>query len=51
MKSDHGGACAIQTNQCILIGTFDSKVNPKQCIGNCNQDVAKLAKGLKDAGY
>lgn len=51
MKSDNGGACAIKTAQCILVGTYDSKKNTKQCAGNCNNDVAKLAKGLRDAGY
>ena len=51
MKSDDGGACAIKTNQCILIGTYNSKTHKGQCAGNCNNDVAKLAKGLRDAGY
>lgn len=51
MKSDDGGACAIKTTQCILIGTYNSKANKKQCAGNCNQDVAKLAAALKSSGY
>lgn len=51
MKSEVGGATAIKTAQTILIGTYDSKKNSKQCQGNCNQDVARLAKALRDAGY
>ena len=51
MKSDEGGCCAIKTTQCILIGEYNSKKNSKHCAGNCNQDVAKLAKALREAGY
>jgi hypothetical protein len=51
MKSDEGGATAIKTAQTILVGTYNSKKNNKQCQGNCNQDVARLAKALRDAGY
>lgn len=51
LKSEEGGACAVKTVQCILIGTYNTKKNVKQTAGNCNNDVAKLAKGLRDAGY
>ena len=51
LKSDDGGACAIKTNQCILVGTYNTKKDKKQTSGNCFNDVAKLAKSLRDAGY
>lgn len=51
LKSDNGGACAVRTNKCILIGTYDTKANPAQTSGNCNNNVAKLAKTLRDAQY
>jgi len=51
LKSDVGGACLVKTKQCILVGIYNTKANPKQTSGNCNNDVAKVAGGLLAHGY
>jgi len=42
-----GGLCIAKCKQCILIGMYDTTMQP----GACNDVVEKLADYLKNAGY
>jgi hypothetical protein len=45
------GLCLAVTNQCIIIGVWDKKVNANQIAANCNSTVENLGKYLMDMKY
>lgn len=47
IKRGQGGAAAVQTNQCVILGIYTDGM----VVGQCNSAVEKLADYLIESGY
>jgi hypothetical protein len=55
LKKTKGGACVVQTNKCVVVGTFNSDLSMENKVaqnpGELNKRVEALAEELKKVGY